>query len=58
MLLKLKNTLFNYVEKICNFVDFYFKYYTKRYMFDTNTFQADVTLPTQFQNKVVTNITT
>lgn len=46
------------LSKMCNFVDFYFKYYTKSYMINTNTFQADVTLPTQFQTKVVTNITT
>lgn len=50
---------FNYVEKMCNFVDFNLKRYTKCYIINTNTFQADVTLPAQFQNnKVVTNITT
>lgn len=43
---------------MCNFADFNLKYYTKSYMINTNTFQTDVTLPTQFQNnKVVTNIT-
>lgn len=50
---------YNYVEKTCNFVDFNHKYCSKSYMINTDTFQADVTLPTQFQNdKVVTNITT
>lgn len=43
---------------MCNFVDFNLKYYTKSYIIITNTFQTDVTLPTQFQNnKAVTNIT-
>lgn len=44
---------------MCSFVDLNHKYYSESYMINTNTFQADVTLPTQFQNDtVVTNSTT
>lgn len=53
-----KRPFLNYVEKICNVVDFNHKYYTKSYMINTSTFQAHMTLPVEFQNNKVVNTVT